>query len=195
MTSPHPPKPSSSSSWLPPSKSRKRPQSSQPREHAEAAALISWCHRASWRGVMLADLLIMIPNGAYLGGVRRGMATAARLRREGFRSGVSDYMLPVPVYPQGSVTPFHGLWLELKRVGAVPSDVSPEQRVFMADMLALGYHARTAKGAEAAQKEISDYLYCSGIPVVLGYDRSAKQGNFERDFYARRVKSFEPGKL
>lgn len=195
MTSDPAPKLSSSSSWLPPRKLPRRPRSSSPKEHSEAAAFISWCHRASWRGVVLADLMIMIPNGAYLGASLKGrQVTMARLRREGFRSGITDYMLPVPALDVTEGPRYAGLWLELKRTDAVPSDVRKEQRAFMSDMVALGYQAVWAAGADEAQRKVQDYLARTLHPVMVGYSPDTA-GQFSKDFYARRVTDYGPSKL
>ncbi len=118
----------------------------------------------------------------------------ARLQREGFRSGITDYMLPVPLPYSLLEPPRAGLWLELKRVGSSPSDVRPEQQVFMADMQQLGYEARAVNGAEAAQTAITGYLSRTGYEVVLGYARSA-DWEFAKRFYARRVRDFGASKL
>jgi hypothetical protein len=100
----------------------------------------------------------------------------ANLKRQGFRSGVPDYLLPVPVAsttaPNGDtwfkqVIP--GLWLELKRADGVPSDVSVDQSVFMADMADLGWDAQVAFGAAHAQEIITEYLGRTGSPVAFGY--------------------------
>jgi hypothetical protein len=122
-----------------------------PTEDDEAQCLIEWARWQKWKGRRLSDLLVMIPNGAYLGGDARQRAiTMAKLKRCGFRNGVSDYFLAVPRGTAG------GLWLELKRrqLGVV----SAEQSAFAAAMEALGYATAIAKGWEEAKDEINLYL-------------------------------------
>lgn len=122
-----------------------------PTEDDEAQWLIQWAHTQRYNGRKLSDLLIMIPNGAYLGGDARQRAiTMAKLKRTGFRAGVFDYLLPIP---RGS---YPGLWLELKRrKGGV---VSEEQLAFAAEMRALGWSIKVREGWEEAMDAINEYL-------------------------------------
>ena len=53
-------------------------------------------------------LLLLVPNGAYLGNdLQQRHITMARMKRQGFRNGVFDYILPVPR------APYPGLWIGL----------------------------------------------------------------------------------
>jgi hypothetical protein len=122
-----------------------------PTEDDEATCLIQWARWQKWKGKRLSDLLVMIPNGAYLGGDAKQRAiTMAKLKRMGFRNGVADYLLPIP----RGTSP--GLWIELKRrqLGIV----SPAQAVFKLDMEALGWVCAICEGWEAAKDEINLYL-------------------------------------
>ena len=122
-----------------------------PTEDDEATCLIQWARWQKWKGKRLSDLLVMIPNGAYLGGdVKQRAITKSKLKRMGFRNGVFDYILPVP---RGTAP---GLWLELKRrqLGIV----SPAQAVFKLDMEQLGWVCAICEGWEAAKDEINLYL-------------------------------------
>lgn len=102
----------------------------------------------TWR---LSDLLLMIPNGAYLGSDPKQRAiTMARMKRTGFRGGIFDYLLPVP----RGTSP--GLWVELKR--RQKSQVSDEQRAFQLDMDRLGWRCVIARGWEEAKVAIESYL-------------------------------------
>lgn len=77
-------------------------------EHDTQAAFISWCQ---WNEAKYPALKLgfAIPNGAHLAGDARTRAIKmARLKAEGFRPGVPDWCLPVPM---GG---YNGLWIEFK---------------------------------------------------------------------------------
>ena len=123
-----------------------------PSEDSEAQCLIQWARVQRYQQWRLSDLLLMIPNGAYLGGdVRQRAITMAKMKRTGFRSGVFDYLLPVPR------PPYPGLWIELKRrqLGIV----SDSQGLFKLDMEVLGWKTAIAKGWEEAKDAINLYLH------------------------------------
>lgn len=130
-------------------------KSPMPTEADEAECLLRWAYLQRWSGQRLSDLLIMIPNGALLGGDARQRAmTMARFKRMGFRTGVSDYLVPIqrPPYP--------GLFLELKRrKGGVISD---DQEEFMAQMSGLGWKTAICFGWEESRDVIVDYLKIKG---------------------------------
>lgn len=122
-----------------------------PTEDDECQNLIRWAKWQKWRGKRLSDLLLLIPNGAYLGvDPKQRAITMAKLKRTGLRPGVFDYLLAIP---RGSA---HGLFLELKRrqLGVV----SLEQSQFQMDMIDMGYATAIAKGWEQAVIEINQYL-------------------------------------
>jgi hypothetical protein len=110
----------------------------------------------------ISRYLIHIPNGAYFGADRKTAAIVmAKLKKQGLRPSVSDYFLALPAL-QDKDAPggdwYHGLWLELKRVNAVPSDTMVEQAEFQADMRRQGYQAVVARGWGNAMHEIIKYL-------------------------------------
>ena len=121
-----------------------------PTEHVEQ------CHVVAWFWAQYPKLrkrLFAIPNGAHLAGTpRQRAAKMARMKAEGFRVGVSDLFL---MEPRGG---FAGLFVEMKRRNAVPSDISDDQEAFIADARAAGYRAEAAKGAAAAIAIITEYL-------------------------------------
>jgi hypothetical protein len=122
-----------------------------PSEDYECQCLIRWAQLERFKGHRLSDLLIMIPNGAYLGGDAKQRAiTMAKMKRTGFKPGVFDYLLPV------STDTAPGLWLEMKRrqLGVI----SLEQSAFRQLMLELGWQAAIAKGWEEAREAITGYL-------------------------------------
>lgn len=122
-----------------------------PSEDQEAQSLIEYATWRKWRGIRLSEVLVMIPNGAYLGGDPRQRAmTMGKLKRAGLRPGVYDYLLavPTPKYP--------GLWLELKRqkLGVT----SPEQVRFGELMAWLGWKCVVVKGWEQGKEAIEAHL-------------------------------------
>lgn len=123
-----------------------------PSEDSEAQCLIQWARHQRYDQWRLSELLLLIPNGAYLGTDPKQRAiTMGRMKRTGFRSGVFDYLLPIP---KGS---YPGLWIELKRrhLGVV----SEEQGLFKFDMEELGWATAIAKGWEEAKDAINLYLH------------------------------------
>ena len=112
-------------------------------EHIEAVRLIQWRdHNA--RIIPELRLLFAIPNGG-----KRNIRVAQKLKAEGVRAGVSDYLLPVA--RQG----FHGLFLELKRIGG---RATKEQKDWAPDMSKQGYMAIFCEGADVAKAAVLDYL-------------------------------------
>ena len=124
-----------------------------PTEQQECELLFQWAHVTKFQGTRLSELLIMIPNGAYLGADARQRAiTMAKLKRSGFKAGVFDYLLPIPSRPLLSP----GLWVEMKRqkLGVVSDD----QLKFMTLMQRLGWMTTICKGFDHAQQSITKYL-------------------------------------
>lgn len=122
-----------------------------PTESDEQQWLFQWANTQKHGGLRLSDLLIMIPNGAVLAGDARMRAMQmAKMKRIGFKVGVSDLFLAVP-------TPHYaGLWLEMKRTEL--SVTSTEQLDFQAKMRAVGYATAIAKGWIEAKEAIEAYL-------------------------------------
>lgn len=89
-------------------------------------------------------LLHAIPNGG-----KRHRIVAAKMKAEGQKPGVLDYMLPVARHG------FHGLYLELKAMGGRPT---PEQLDFARCVTEEGYKAVFCKGWEEAWAALCDYL-------------------------------------
>ena len=124
-----------------------------PLEEEEGKALFQWAQAQRWHGRPIAKILIHIPNGSFRGYDRRGAAiTAGKLKAQGMQPGVSDYLVPVPIWTKQCA----GLWIELKRLKG--GSVSTEQTDFHTDMLALGYRCEVARGWEAASKIILEHL-------------------------------------
>lgn len=106
-------------------------------------ALITWARLSIGKYPEL-KYLYAIPNGG-----KRNIMTAARMKAEGVRAGVSDLHLPVP---RGG---FHGLWIEMK---ADRGKLSELQAEWLAAMETLGHRAVVAQGWDYARAVIINYL-------------------------------------
>ena len=106
-------------------------------------ALITWV-RLSVRRYPDLKYLYAIPNGG-----KRHIATAARMKAEGARVGVSDLHLPVP---RGT---YYGLWIEMK---SAKGRLSPEQKEWIEAMLALGHYACVCREWSEARDALVMYL-------------------------------------
>lgn len=114
-------------------------------EHDEQVAVIQWIDALA--GDHLARLIFAVPNGA-----RTSISVAKRLKAEGLRKGVPDLMLPVARHG------YHGLFIEMKRVGGVKSDTSIAQMGWHGALLEEGYRVTTCYGFEEARQTITAYL-------------------------------------
>ena len=92
-------------------------------------------------------LLFHIPNGGH-----RSPRTAGMLKRQGVQPGVPDLILPVPR------ADCHGLWVEMKRTDARPSETKPAQTKWHEDLRRQGYRVEVCKGWEAAWLVLTQYL-------------------------------------
>lgn len=112
-----------------------------PTEVEEACALVQWVNLQP----NIRDFFIHIPNEG-----PRTMRFGRILKLMGLKRGVSDYLLALPV------SPFHGLWLELKRrqIGIV----NAEQKAWVERMQGVGYAAAIVYGWEEAKDAIEQYL-------------------------------------
>lgn len=131
-----------------------------PTEHQEQAGLISWWNYYA-KVVKGIDprLLLAIPNGA-----NKSMAQAAKFKLEGLRAGVPDLMLAVPKIVRKLATYdtagyskvlFHGLFIEMKRIG---EKAKPAQIEFATLLRNQGYSVVIAQGFEEAKRAIVGYL-------------------------------------
>lgn len=112
-------------------------------EHQEQAALFEYLELESGRHPEYR-LAFAVPNGA-----RTSMSVAKKLKAEGLRAGVPDVCIPIP---SGK---YHGMFLELKRLGGKPSDVQME---WLEALRNQGYYATICEGWIAAKNEIELYL-------------------------------------
>ena len=114
-----------------------------PTEHAEAVALMRLVrlHEARYPALRL---LFAVPNGG-----ARNKIVAAKLKAEGVRAGVPDYILPVPMGDHV------GLAVELKTLTGYPSR---EQKDWIASLREQGWRAEVCRGAGAAWDVIRGYV-------------------------------------
>ena len=93
-----------------------------------------------------------VPNGG-----RRSRSEALSLKRSGVVAGVPDLVIVTPPPVGGYVATA----LEMKREGGRPSDLRPEQRVWLEDLRVLGWACVVGYGARDALGK----LRALGYPV------------------------------
>lgn len=110
----------------------------------------------SWKP--LSEIAFAVPNGLSIAGTEKQRAMyMAALKRQGFRPGVSDIVIPYPTLA------YHGLFIELKR--DAKAKVSDEQKDWRYKMDLLGYRAEICVGWEAARSVIEEYFSGTRITV------------------------------
>jgi hypothetical protein len=112
-------------------------------ESTEQQALFEWAEIAAKKTPEL-KLLFAIPNGG-----KRNITTAARLKKEGVKSGVPDICLPVPCGK------YHGLYIEMK-VGRNKPSVN--QLWWIEQLQRQGYKVDVCYGWGEAVKVIAEYM-------------------------------------
>lgn len=112
-------------------------------EHAEAVALmrVVRLHEPKYPSLRM---LFAVPNGG-----DRNKIVAAKMKAEGVRPGVPDYLLPV------SAPGYRGLAVELK---SMTGYASKEQKQWIADLRAAGWKAEVCRGWEQAWSVIRSYV-------------------------------------
>lgn len=122
-----------------------------PSEHSEAVQLM---HLVRLHEPQHPDLrwLFAVPNGGH-----RSKVAAGKLKAEGVKPGVPDYLLPVPRPQWHTVTDaYAGLAIELKRTRG--GSTSAEQREWLAMLEDQGWRVAVCKGHRHAWGVICDYL-------------------------------------
>lgn len=112
-------------------------------EHTEAVTLMKAVRLLEAKHPELR-LLFAVPNGG-----DRHPAVAAKMKAEGVKAGVPDYVLPV------ARGPFHGLVIELK---TATGSASREQKQWLSDLRDQGYRAEVCRGWEQAFNVIKEYI-------------------------------------
>ncbi len=135
-----------------------------PLEKDQQAALFEWMEyvrvpvsRGGYKGSLtqewlpLTDVAFAVPNGTSIAGTPKQRAMyMASLKKQGFKPGVSDIVVPYPTVA------YHGLFIELKREKSSPvSDAQVEWRDLMRR---LDYRAEIAVGFDTAKAIIEEYL-------------------------------------
>jgi len=117
-------------------------------EHQEQVIVIQWAraNRSVWRSLAL---LYAVPNGG-----KRDKKTAAKLKAEGVKKGVSDLVLPVPIGI------YAGLYLELKIMTGSPTQ---DQKDWLDLSAAYGHLALCVRGHVQAIAVIEQYLQSGAV--------------------------------
>jgi hypothetical protein len=115
-----------------------------PTEEEEQIKYFVWVSRCRINNEPLAPHVYHVPNG----GARTEWAGAA-LKRQGVRAGVPDINVDIPA------SPYHGLRIEMKRLGGT---ASANQITQLRHLNAMGYHAVVCQGFDAARRVTVDYL-------------------------------------
>lgn len=122
----------------------------RPTEHQEQATLFQWAQLYK-RGIPALGMLFAIPN--------QGAARLKNLQTEGVMRGVPDLFLAYPrKLEDAGGDQWCGLFIELKRRYAKPSDTSHEQSLWLQKLYQCGYQVAVCNGAEEAWQEILRYL-------------------------------------
>ena len=116
----------------------KRKMSACLKEDQEQIIFVTWLEKNN-------ILHFAIPNGG-----KRSLLEAFKFKRCGVKSGVPDVCIPV------SSNPYHGLYIELKRVKR--SVTSETQLEWQEKLRKNGYCCEIAKGAEEAKAIVRNYL-------------------------------------
>ena len=117
-------------------------------ESTEQVSVVKW-----FRAQYPKTRIISIPNGAQIAGSgKRKFGLINKYKAEGMTNGVSDLFIckPNELYA--------GLWLEMNDIRKTACSLSKDQKEFMQDMLAAGYHATWAAGFDQAREEIEKYM-------------------------------------
>lgn len=126
----------------------KIPKALQRSEHDEQRDLFAWAALDSRLASMFA-----IPNfSGHHGSKIARLVSGKRAKEEGRKSGVPDVFLPV------SCGGYHGLFVEMKKANASPSDVTDEQCRWLNVLTRQGYRCEVARGFEEGRAAILAYL-------------------------------------
>lgn len=135
----------------------KKPAGPRISESAEQQKVVQWW--GMYCGTVGLDerLLMASQSGAVLAGDAKHRAIqVARLKREGWRPGVPDLFLALPMATDqhGRVTLFNGCWIELKALDGCASVVQIE---YVTLLRKVGYNAVISHGADEAIRAIKAY--------------------------------------
>lgn len=129
-----------------------------PLERDDQANYFTWLEYQRYRSLRIADYAYAIPNGSYRGADRVKAAIHAQgLRRQGMKPGVPDVCIAI------AVAPYHGCYIELKRIGARRPD--KDQVKWHVRLIEQGYFVAVCFGFAAAQKETVRYFGLQGMSL------------------------------
>ena len=137
------------------------------REGSEQKVLIRWLYAQQQNGIQVGQLLggvvYHVPNGG-----QRSKKTAADLKMQGVRAGVSDLVVATA---RGG---YHGLYIELKATPPHDAGLAKSQREWLEKMAGNGYLAVLAKGVDEAKAVLVAYAcwpetVVAGEPVAMPY--------------------------
>lgn len=122
-----------------------------PLERFEQEAYFTWLYFLRYQGERIWDYAYAVPNGSHLQGDKRRRAIQAnKLKSQGMKPGVPDVVIDIPVEP------YHGLRIEMKRIGAPkPGD---DQSMWHARLRKRGYYVAVCHGLEQAQAITRTYF-------------------------------------
>jgi hypothetical protein len=112
----------------------------------ETQEQITLIARAKYHPI-LRDFLWAVPNDE-----KRHPIRGAYQVKKGLKAGVADLSLPYPV------PPYHGMFIELKRLVPSKGKLSPEQVHFLDRQAKVGYATCVAYGADQAWAVMMQYL-------------------------------------
>lgn len=139
-----------------------------PREFDDQCAVVAWWQASCASYGLDSRLLVASVNGSMLAGdARLRSIQAMRLKKSGMVAGEPDLSLRV------ARAVYHGLYLELKRVGWKPPKSGGEafqhwqRQLEVHELLRRqGYRVLTCHGAESAIAAINDYLRSGSFSEV-----------------------------
>lgn len=117
-------------------------------EHESQAAVFNWFSMAFPR---LEMFFISYTSGAMLGGKNK-YGGINKLKKEGWRSGVPDFAIFVPV---GG---FHGLFIEMKADKKTDKSLSVDQVKYLTALTSQGYFTARCSGFNEAMECIKNYM-------------------------------------
>lgn len=121
-----------------------------PTEHAEAVELMRLVRLHEPRYPILR-FMFAVPNGGH-----RNKAAAGKLKAEGVRPGVPDYLFPIRSIDSRTCSTYVGLAIELKKTRG--GSTSAEQHEWLAMLEDQGWRAAVCKGHRHAWRVICEYL-------------------------------------
>ncbi|WP_110685094.1 VRR-NUC domain-containing protein [Salinicola aestuarinus] len=157
---------------MPAPAARRRP-ASKPRaprvdhEGTEQAVLIRWLYGEQQRGEPVGafyDVIYHVPNGG-----QRNKKTAADLKRQGVKSGVSDLVV---MEGRGG---WLGLYIEFKATPPNHAATAASQREWLEKADRRGYCAVLARGLEEAKAVLREYA--SWAPTIIEHREAMPHGS------------------